>query len=232
MNTTQKKALILDTETAAMDGNMIELAWLDHKTGECFEQRFNPGCPIEHGAMAVHHIIDSDVVDMPLHTTATLPDGVEYIIGHKVDYDMQVIKRSGIKIDGIKTICTLTLARKAWPELTSHTIGGLMYFLSASQDEARRNLKGAHTAFADVCMTEFILQCIIKKMGLGDNPLLLHIASEKARTPTKWPFKKHKDELIVDVVRDDPTYIQWALKEIDDLDPYLRKAILDAQIAN
>lgn len=219
-------AIILDTETHDLEGILIELGWVDLKSDKSFEQRYNPDCKIVSGAMAVHHIIDADVENCPHHMTVQLPEGIEYIIGHNIDYDIAVLRRSGIDVSSYKTICTLALARKAFPEMKSHSIGALMYAPSDDQAATRETLKNAHSALADVMMTKTILEKIIKKLGLGDNPQLLHIASDLARIPTVMPFGKHKGVPIADL---DQGYISWALRNMTEMDQYLRKAMTKAQ---
>ena len=216
--------IILDTETASLNGTLIELAWINPKTGESYEQRFNPDCKIDVGAMAVHHIIDADLFGKPLHTSAFIPAGVEYIVGHNVDYDIEVLKRSNVSTDRFKRICTLAVARKAFPELKTHTIGALMYHLSDSQSSARDMLKGAHSALADVQMTGFILEKIIQRLGISDQPQFLYIASEDARIPTHISFGKHKGSPLSALPND---YVKWLLGQ-PDIDPYLRKALVAA----
>jgi exodeoxyribonuclease X len=215
------KVLILDTESHDLKGTLIELAWQDLFTGETYNQRFNPGCKIKSGAMAVHHIIDADVENKPLHSTVSIPDDAACIIGHKVDYDLGVLERSGIDISRFKGICTLALARKAYPEFESHSLGALMYALF-DQSYARDQLKNAHSALADVKMTAQILPKIVDKLGLNRSVKELYLASEQARIPTHMSFGKHKGLPLTDLPSD---YVNWLLRQ-DDVDPYLRKALM------
>ena len=46
--------------------------------------------------------------------------------------------------------------------------------------------------------------------------------SEEARIPETMPFGKHRGVAISDLPRD---YVGWALKNLTDMDPYLRKAL-------
>ena len=214
------KVLILDTETHDLKGTLIELAWQDLHTGETYNKRFNPECKIKAGAMAVHHIIDADVENMPIHSTVSIPDDAAYIIGHNVDYDLGVLSRSGIDINRFKGICTLALARKAYPEFESHSLGALMYELF-DQSYAREQVKNAHSALADVKMTAQILTKIVDKLGLLRSVKELYAASELARIPTHMSFGKHKGLPLKELPSD---YVTWLLRQ-DDVDPYLRKAL-------
>ncbi len=85
------KAIILDTETTGFaDPVAVEVAWaaVDNPANPffgpaTFNQRFNPGKPIEFGAMATHHIVPEDLVGCPPSDSFALPEGVEYLVGHK-----------------------------------------------------------------------------------------------------------------------------------------------------
>ncbi len=170
--------------------------------------------------MAVHHILESDLVDQPLYTSFELPTDTTYIIGHNVDYDMAAIARCGVETQDIKAICTLALARKVWPQADAHNISALIYLISKGSDKARELLKGAHRADADIILTANILMHIVHHLNIH-NIDDLYLASEQARIPTKINFGKHKGSLIQDLPHD---YINWLLRQ-DDLDPYLKKAL-------
>ena len=99
------KAVIFDTETTGRkDPIIIEGAWLELKSvdpfklGLSFCQRYNPGKPIELGALATHHIYDEELIQCPPAKSFSLPSDVEYIIGHNIDYDWNVIDLSLIHI--------------------------------------------------------------------------------------------------------------------------------------
>ncbi len=116
-------AIILDTETHTLNGLPIEIAYapvevhagkLSLDKSQLFDQLYQVNQPISYAAMAVHHILESDLVDQPLYTSFELPTDTTYIIGHNVDYDMAAIARCGVETQDIKAICTLALARKVY----------------------------------------------------------------------------------------------------------------------
>jgi exodeoxyribonuclease X len=85
------KSIIFDTETTGKnEAKMIEAAWIQldsinpFVTSEEFNQRYNPGKPIEFGALATHHILDEELIDCPTSESFELPQGLEYLIGHNV----------------------------------------------------------------------------------------------------------------------------------------------------
>ena len=214
------KTIIFDTEaTGIKEPVLIEAAWVELESIEPFTvtnpfvQRYNPDKPITLGALATHHIMDEELVDCPPAVSFTLPGHVDYIIGHNVDFDWEVIGKPEVK-----RICTLALARKLWPDLDSHNQSALLYYLERAS--ARELLKNAHSAGADVMICSLILGHICRQLGVGTVEDLWK-ESELARIPKVMPFGKHKGQLLTDVPSD---YRDWLLNQAD-IDPYLRKAL-------
>jgi len=170
--------------------------------------------------MAVHHILESDLVGQPFYNEFQLPTQTTYIIGHNVDYDIAAIARCGVDVSQLKPICTLALARHVWENAEAHNISALIYLISKGSDKAREMLKGAHRADADIILTANILMHIIHQLNIQDIEQL-YVASEQARIPKSITFGKHKGTAIQDLPAD---YIQWLMRQ-EDLDPYLRKAL-------
>lgn len=222
------KAIILDTETHTINGYPIEIAYapcffkegaLEFDSSRLFDEYFSCPEPIAYGAMAVHHILESDIADKPGYDTFKLPEGVDYIIGHNIGYDIEAIKKCGSYVPS-KSICTLALARFAWPELETHTLSALFYFLATDKADARDHLRNAHNAAYDIWFTYIILKNICLKLGIKDTNSL-YLLSEKVRMPTEMPFGKHKGVPLKQVPKD---YIRWLLGS-GEIDPYLRKAL-------
>lgn len=220
-------AIILDTETHDMNGYPIEIAHVPVSFEEgtlfvekeyAFDEYFSCPEPISYGAMAVHHILESDIAGKPSYETFRLPEGVEYIIGHNVDYDIQAIKLADNSINA-KAICTLALSRMVWPD-DAHNLSALIYKLAKGSIKARESIRNAHNAKQDVLLTAVLLKQICKVLGVKDLKSLF-LFSEQARIPTHLTFGKHKGTAIKDIPAD---YVVWLLKQ-DDLDPYLRKAL-------
>ena len=216
------KTIIFDTEaTGIKDPVLIEAAWIELESLDPltvvrpFEQRYNPGKPITLGALATHHIMDEELVGCPPASSFSLPDDIEYIIGHNIDFDWEVIGKPEVK-----RVCTLALARKIWPDLDSHNQSALLYHLE--RKSARLQLRNAHSALIDVGICAVILNHIRYQLNVKTIEDL-YAESEKARTPTTMPFGKHKGVLLSDVPSD---YKQWLLGQ-GDIDPYLRKALED-----
>ena len=211
---------LLDSETTGTkDPELVEVAWLrlngpdPLQIVEQFSQWYKPSKPIEFGAMAVHHITNEDVADMPPAATFKMPGDLAYLVGHNVDFDWQVIGKPECK-----RICTLALARKLWPTVDSHSQGALLYFLEPSQ--ARQRLAGSHRAPRDAENCAFVLERLCLELGVTTWDELWG-ASEVARVPTHLAFGKHKGTAIVDLPRD---YREWMLRQAD-MDPYVLQAV-------
>lgn len=158
------QAIVFDTETTGINGELIQTGMVSFDQNDLFGettttgQNYKPSKPIEFGAMAVHHILDSDLVDCPPSSSFQLPEGVEYLIGHNIDFDWNVIGSPA----HIKRIDTLAIARKLYPE-GSHSLSAMVYQLLDNKEQARQLVKNAHDAKADVDMTLLILKLMLKK---------------------------------------------------------------------
>jgi exodeoxyribonuclease X len=216
--------ILLDTETNDKDNPVpLQIAYLylsrNFNVVEEFYSNFNPEAPISYGAMATHHILPEDVKDCPPYSSFIFPEGVEYMIGHNIDFDWCALGQPEVK-----RIDTLAICRHLFPGVDSHTQSSMLYFFYGS--EIRPNLKEAHNAYCDVenCakLLKKLVEVIEKRLH---TPLLtieeLYNFSEMARIPTIIPFGKHKGMKIKDLPKD---YVQWLLRQ-PELDPYLEKAL-------
>ena len=221
-------ALILDTETHDLNGYPIEIAYapcsfeqgvLVINQGEVFDEYFSCPEPIALGALATHHILETDIAEKPSFDTFRMPQGVQYLIGHNIDYDIKAVQKCQPDFT-VKGICTLALCRMVWPELP-HTLSAMYYHVMDDLELARKHLRHAHNAKADIYFTGVILKTLVEQLGIKDMNSL-YIMSETARIPKYITFGKHKGTAIKDL---DSGYVSWLLKQ-PDLDPYLRKALV------
>ena len=221
-------ALILDTETHDLNGYPIEIAYapcsfeqgvLVINQGEVFDEYFSCPEPIALGALATHHILETDIAEKPSFDTFKMPQDVQYLIGHNIDYDIKAIQKCQPDFT-VKGICTLALCRMVWPDLP-HTLGAMYYHVMDDLELARKHLRHAHNAKADIYFTGVILKTLVEQLGIKDMNSLF-IMSETARIPKYITFGKHKGTAIKDL---DSGYVSWLLKQ-PDLDPYLRKALV------
>lgn len=212
-------ALVLDTETdSKTTPRVIQLAYINASTQESFNQFYNSGRKICPATMAVHHITDADVKDAPVFNASTLP-AIDYMIGHNIDYDWQVIGSPNCK-----RICTLALVRSYFPEWAGHSLGASIYYILPAE-EAKAMIKNAHDALVDVKANFVLYEYICKHIGVNPQDYeTMWQKSEHARIPKTMPFGKHRGKVISDMPK---SYISWAINNLTDIDPYLRKALED-----
>lgn len=227
-------ALIFDTETHKLHGDIIEVAAIEINFFEYstthpiipttfeYKKRFKPSESIGLGAMAVHHIVDEDLVKCPSFTKFKMPkDDVQYLIGHNIDYDISAINRAGTKTNGIKAICTLAMARYMWPTLEAHNLTALAYHISSDRKATRRGLRNAHSALNDCQTTYALLLKIVQDKGFKSFEELYEF-SEQARYPTHIFYGKYKGWAIKDL---ENRNIEWLMSKTDD--HYLQVALED-----
>lgn len=229
MTSINARAVILDTETHDLNGLPIEIAYapVDIVQGvlvldkeRIFDQYYQVGEKISYGSMAVHHILESDLINQPDYRSFKLPTETQYIIGHNIEYDMNAIARCGIDIQPLKSICTLALARQVWKNLEAYNMSALVYYVSKGSEKARQMLKNAHRADADIILTANVLMHMLKELQVNNMEELYQI-SEQALIPTTIHFGKHKGTALTDLPKD---YVDWLLSK-DDLDSRLRQAL-------
>lgn len=220
------ETIIFDAETTGLkEPEIVEVAWLYIKsplalegTGK-FEQRYKPSKSTDLGALATHHIMDEDLIDMPDSSTFRLPENISYMVGHNVDFDWKVAGSPRIK-----RICTLALSRYLFPGIDSHSQSAMLYLLE--RQTARENLKKAHSALADVMNCRSVLANLVKILPGIETWEALWRMSEKARIPTVLTFGQYKGTPIAELPDD---YKVWLLNQ-PDVDEYLKKALSNQTI--
>ncbi|MFB2538362.1 MULTISPECIES: putative quorum-sensing-regulated virulence factor [unclassified Acinetobacter] len=229
-------AIILDTETHALHGYPIEVAYLAvdintnglQRNDDIYDELFSldADTQINLASMAVHHILPEDLTGKPNFREFKLPSETIYIIGHNIDYDIQAISRCQESTSHLKPICTLALARSIWPHLESHALSSLSYFISQDWQHTRQILRNAHQASTDVLLTADLLDAILRhyreheKTDITSIEQLYQVA-KLARLPKFMPFGKHKGTPLKEVPID---YVDWLLGQ-ENLDPNLREAL-------
>lgn len=229
----EHRAYVFDTETTGkIAPRLVESALLPMDIVEgvpapvspqAVVKRWNPGKKIEPGAWATHFIEDADVANCPPAAKFSLPAHNHYIIGHNVDYDYSIAGQPS----NVRRICTLAIAKKLWPEFESHKQLAVLYALNPHM--AKTLGRDAHSAGADVLMcAEILRQAALHLRNLGvvwSSWEDVWKFSERARVPETMPFGKHKGTPINELPGD---YIIWALNNLKEMDPYLRKALENA----
>lgn len=242
-------ALIFDTETHKLHGDVIEAAGIALEfvalelvkkyselgtfpeillgPSEKFTERYKPSEPISIGAMAVHHIVDEDVEKCAPYTYFSFPShfNIQYLIGHNIDYDIAAINRAGTSTNGIKSICTLAMARYLWPKLDAHNLSAVALYVSSDRGKTAHDLRFAHSALSDCRTTFSVLGAIVHEAGVSSFEELYEF-SEQARYPTHIFYGKYKGTSIKDLEDKD---IHCLLGKTDD--PYLKISLENELLA-
>jgi exodeoxyribonuclease X len=233
------KPYIFDTETTGTDhekDQIIEAAWLELPGKPCefansirtelpnYCERFRPSVPISLGAQAVHHILTADLKDCRPSADFALPNDVDILIGHNVDFDARFADAMHLR-----RICTLALSRFLFPDKDSHTQSAMIYMMgrrSSMEEAAREALRNAHAALDDVhnCagLLLFLLSAAMDKGHPCDTWEEVHALSEIARIPTVMGFGKHKGTKIARGQLD-AGYVRWYRGQAE-TDPYYLEA--------
>ncbi len=217
---------IIDTETTGREPpEVIELASAGIKEGDwsllslsCNRYSSKLGSAL--GALAVHHILDSEVAHYSLFTSTPNLAEATYLIGHNIDYDWKAISSPPVK-----RICTLAMSRWLRPELDSHSLAALTYFYASDKSAAREQLRTAHGATQDVRLCHQLLLNLLACNNITcTSAEALWQFSETCRVPKTWSFGKFRGQPIRAA---DRGYMQWCLKQ-PDMDPYVIAAVREA----
>lgn len=234
-------ALIIDTETdQARDPRPIQVATIDMLTGEEWVKYFNSSRPISPFTTQIHGITDGDVAGLEIFELAkfAVPD---YLIAHNARFDWRVIGSPEVKL-----ICTVQLARLAFPEWDSYKQGRCIEQLFASEGEIGQkkafNLtQKAHDALGDVRMCHIIYHACCERLGVAhDDFAKMHEISEngtktnftkrkRSQKPlisafevTTMPFGRHKGMAMADMPK---SYVKWLLANATGLEAGLILAL-------
>lgn len=199
---------ILDTETTGLRGKPVEVGGIrinEHcLTLDQFEQRFNPGIPIEPGAQKIHGISDADIAECPtMEDYFGEQDSAIYWIGHNAAFD---VRTCDPVIIPTRELCTLKLARQYIPEAPNHKLDTLREFLGLAPQKA-------HSALGDCLSTlELLVAHLMPRAGV--DLLTLFERQSAPRMLPKMPFGQYKGRPMTMVPKD---YRDWLSRQ-DNLD--------------
>lgn len=210
-------ALIIDTETdQGSDPRPIQVATINVATGFEWMKYFNSGRTISPIVIKVHGITDEDVAECERFDLEQfeLP---EYLIGHNVRFDWRVIGKPSAKL-----ICTVRLARAAFPEWRYYGQSKCIEQL-LGVDAASTMTIAAHDALGDARMCYLLYKACCERLQIAPTDFAAaHTISNTASPVGKMPFGKHKGKLIKDVPM---SYVKWMLGNIHNMQPSLHSAL-------
>lgn len=182
---------------------IVEIGWCDldgHVVGVPDSVLCNPGRPIPHEAMAVHHITDAEVKDAT--GSIDVLGNPDYFAAHFADFERQFFQTD------VPFICTYKVALRIWPDAPSHSLQFLRYHLDLVAPA--HVAMPPHRAAPDAYLCAVLLQRIVMDAG---TPLseMVRWSNGPALLP-RVPFGKHKgskwDEVPID-------YLDWVVRQKD-----------------
>lgn len=165
-----------------------------------FSNLCDPGRPIPHEAMAVHHITD-DMVRGAKGSVEELgqPD---FFVAHNADYERQFFHTV------IPFICTYKVALRLWPEASSHSLQFLRYHLGLEVDADQ--CRPPHRAGPDAYLGAALMARILAD-GRASVDDMVRWSNGPALLP-RVNFGKHKGSKWEDVPTD---YLDWLANKSD-----------------
>lgn len=147
------KLIFLDTETTGIkDGRLVELA-MNHG-GLMAEIRVLPPEEISFEAMAVHHITEKMVADLPKFLDhkdyELIRSEIEnnVVVAHNAPFDIGVLNREGINVN--RFIDTQVLAKKVFPHIGKYSLQYLRYWLGIEVEVVSHSASGDVTVLMAV----------------------------------------------------------------------------------
>jgi exodeoxyribonuclease X len=207
---------VIDTETCGLEGGVVEIASVDVVAGEIINPMsdlISPDRPIGLDAMAIHHITEEMVEGKPRIAVAIgRYQGSPYYVAHNAAFDRAMLP----EMRG-RWICTVKLARTLYPDIKYSN----QYLRHALKLEVQVP-EGLypHRALYDCYVTAALLQRIMRDSG-WDAEKMVEI-TEQPVLLRNFKFGKYRGKSIASIATEDPGYLRWMLKSIDDLSPDLR----------
>lgn len=176
----ESRIRVIDLETGGIGPNVVcEIGWQDvviNEAGkwEVTDERgaffVNPGRPISPDTMAIHHILDSHVVDAPywkeIASTVLRPPGhIDALAAHRAAFEQRYCtpRYTG----GTPWICTWKCALRVWPELPRFSNQMLRYQRMPEGLVHEIGLP-AHRAMPDAYVTAHHLRDMLNETSLED----------------------------------------------------------------
>lgn len=182
---------------------IVEIGWCDLEDGEVGipdAVLCNPGRPIPHDAMAIHHITDEDVADAD--GSVDVLGHPDYFVAHFADYERQFFETD------VPFICTWKVALRLWPEAPHHGLQFLRYHLALPVLPTL--CQPPHRAAPDAYIGAVLMQRILK-----ENRASVEDMVRWSNGPALMPritFGKHVGQKWEDVPTD---YLDWIVSKSD-----------------
>lgn len=222
-NKTKYRLIFLDTETTGLSKE-DRLCQLAYKHGDTVvNELFNPGRPIDLGAMSIHHITQEMVDGKPdfseskekMALQVLLNDENSIFVAHNAQFDLGMVEREGIVVP--KYICTKKIAQYLNadnPDIARATLQYLRYYYGIDLEAT------AHDALGDIIILEEVFWKLVEtalKKSKAKEPSLDKIIERmmditmKPQMLKKMTFGKYKGYEMETILKAEPTYLKWII---------------------
>ncbi len=192
---------------------------------DTYSALFSPtaGSPIVPEARAAHHIQDCELAGLSafnvldglalLQCEPSTTRHADYIVAHNAKFERDMLARYHVETPST-WICTMKVARRLYPGLTSHSLQYLRYFLDLENGTTNVRCMPPHRAGPDTFLTALLLRSFLDQAS----PTQM---AEWTRLPMYYPVcpigkYKGKDWSLVD-----SGYLIWMTKA-EDMDPDIK----------
>lgn len=232
--------IFIDTETTGLDSDpYARLCQIAYKHEDVMvNELFKPPVPIGLGAMGVHHITEEMVKDKPAFCDTEHCEKLRTLfkkktnvfVAHNAKFDVEMVRREGIDVKTV--LCTKTVAQRLLPKgqngLKDHKLQTLRYYFGIELDEAK-----AHDAEGDVSVLEAVFFKLLEvaretadkkaaekgRKKYSDTDLIkrmIEISMSPMDPYAPMPFGKYAGVKLEDLVKTDPRYCEWLIREKTD----------------
>ena len=179
----------------------------------CKSHYINPEKEISWGAMGLTGITNEMVQDKPVFDKVidwykVHPD-TKYVVCHNMSFDSRLFPEGFIP-EGVRTLCTLKLAKKLIPasECDNHQNATLFYYLGCYKNPfGKEHIDKTHDALCDVLITANVLTALLETFNIT-----IDEAYDIVNDITTCQFKKYKGIPWIDTVKTDYSYCEYQVE--------------------
>lgn len=211
--------IFLDTETTGSDPKTDRLCQVCYRTSSgIFTEYFKPPLPMSIKSMSITHITEKMLEGKESFKGSQMKSDLEkllqsgILVAHNAKFDIAMLEAEGLEVP--RHICTLRVVRHLDSEcvIPEYNLQYLRYYYDLDVPG------NPHDAEGDVNVLEALFQRLLKEMmdkGQSREQVIEEMItiSSKPSLYKIFAFGKHKDKTLTEVMKIDPGYLDWLLKQ-------------------